>query len=67
MKILALVLAAVFILLAVLAATGSTSFMPVLGLDGTHHVKHAILYAILAILSLVWFRFASASVPIASR
>ncbi len=60
MKVLAIVLAVVFIVLCILTATGAMSFAPALGVDGTHHTKHAVLYAVLALLSLVWFRFASA-------
>ena len=59
MKTLALVLAIIFIILALLAWTGIASFLPALGIDGTHHVKHGILYAILAVLCFVWMRFAS--------
>jgi len=57
MKILALVLAVVFILFAVTAATGICSAVPALGFDGSHHIKHAIVYAILAVLSALWYRF----------
>jgi hypothetical protein len=57
MKILAIVLALFFIVLAVTAAFGLCSYVPAIGLDGTHHTKHAILYAILGVLSLVWYRF----------
>jgi Zn-dependent protease len=57
MKILALVLIVVFVLFAVTAATGICNAVPLLGFDGTHHIKHAILYAVLAILAAVWYRF----------
>jgi len=61
MRILALVLAIVFIVLAVLAATGAVNFHSrALGLDGAHHVKHALLYVVLCILALIWMRFAAA-------
>ena len=59
MKILALVLAVIFVLFAITAATGLCNAVPAIGFDGTHHIKHAILYAGLAVLSLVWFRFLS--------
>ncbi|MEO6913885.1 MAG: hypothetical protein ABI182_07695 [Candidatus Baltobacteraceae bacterium] len=59
MKMLALVLGIIFIVLAILTATGATSFLPVLGLDGHPHVKHTILYVVLAILSFLWMRFQS--------
>ncbi len=57
MKNLAIVLAFVFIALSICVYLGVWNGLPAIGLDGTHHVKHAILYAILAILSLLWFRF----------
>jgi hypothetical protein len=63
-KILAIVLALVFLVLAILTATGIASFhshiLAVLGLDGAKHLKHTILYAVLAILCFIWARFASA-------
>jgi hypothetical protein len=52
MKPLALVLAAVFFLVAILYWTGIV--LP-------HHVKHGILAVVLGLLCLVWFRFQSAS------
>ena len=57
MKALALLLCLVFVVLAVLTATGVTSFAPAIGLNGHAHVKHTILYGVLAVLSLVWYRF----------
>ncbi len=56
MKILAIVLAVVFVVLGVMAWTGSSNMLPAIGLDGTHHTKHAIGYFVLAILCLVWMR-----------
>ena len=60
MKVLAIVLAAVFIIAAVLAFTGAAHFSDLLGFDGQRHLKHAIVYAILAILALLWVRMAPA-------
>ena len=60
MKILALVLVAVFIIAAVLAFTGAAHFSAILGFDGNRHLKHAIVYAILAVLALLWVRMAPA-------
>ena len=61
MRVLALVLAVLFIILAVLAGAGMVNVHSrALGLDGAHHVKHAILYVVLCILALIWMRFASA-------
>jgi hypothetical protein len=57
MKPLALVLAVVFVILAIMAFVGVNAGVHAMGLDGTRHLKHAVLYAILAALSLVWFRF----------
>ncbi len=54
MKSLALILTAVFLIIAVLYWTGH--FYPV----GVH-VKHGIVSVILALLCLVWYRFQSAS------
>ena len=53
MKPLALILAAVFLIIAVLYWTGH--FVP-----AGVHVKHGIVSVILALLSLVWYRFQSA-------
>jgi hypothetical protein len=63
MKNLALVLAIVFIILAILTATGIASFLPAIGLDGHHHAKHTILYFVLAVLCFIWMRFASSAAP----
>jgi chromate transport protein ChrA len=56
LKTLALVLALLFIVAAIFAVTGWAHFSHVLGFDGVKHTKHAILYAALAILSLLWYR-----------
>ncbi len=53
MKPLALILAAVFLIIAVLYWTGH--FVP-----AGVHVKHGIVSVVLALLSLVWYRFQSA-------
>ncbi len=56
MKILATGLAAAFFVVAILFATGTLQI-------GTHepgpHYKHAILFALLGLLSLLWLRFQS--------
>jgi Co/Zn/Cd efflux system component len=60
MKTLALVLALIFIVAAILAYGGFAHFSShLLGFDGGHNTKHAILYAILAILSLLWYRMSN--------
>jgi hypothetical protein len=53
MKQLSLVLAVVFLIIAVLYWTGITP----LG----YHVKHGIVSVILALLCLVWYRFQAAT------
>jgi cytochrome b561 len=56
MKPLALILAAVFLIVAVLYFIGHGP----LAAPGVH-VKHGILSIVLALLSLVWYRFQSAN------
>ncbi len=63
MKMLALILGIIFVVLAILTATGAVSAVPLLGLNGHAHVKHTILYAVLAILSFLWMRFQANSAP----
>lgn len=53
MKILALVLAIAFFVVAVLYFLPSGPF--------GHHLKHGIVFAILGILALVWMRFQSSA------
>jgi hypothetical protein len=60
LKVLAIVLFVVFAAAAVLTFTGVATFAPILGFDGQHHIKHGIVYAVLAILSLLWMRMAPA-------
>lgn len=60
MKILAVVLFVVFLIAAVLAFTGVAHFSHLLGFDGQRHIKHGIVYAVLAVLSLLWMRMAPA-------
>jgi hypothetical protein len=52
MKPLSLVLAVVFVIVAV---------MYFFGIVLQHHVKHGVLALVLAVLCLVWYRFQSAS------
>ncbi len=53
-KALAVALAAIFFIVAILYGTGVLQI-------GTHepgpHLKHAVLFALLGVLSLVWMRF----------
>lgn len=58
MKIAAIALAVVFFIVAALYATGALQFG---AHEGGPHVKHAILFVILGVLSLVWMRFQGAN------
>ena len=59
MKTFALVLGVIFLVLAFLTATGIASFLPALGINGHHHVKHTVLFLVIAVLCFVWMRFAA--------
>ncbi|MGH7660198.1 MAG: hypothetical protein ACRENA_04680 [Vulcanimicrobiaceae bacterium] len=59
MKALSIVLAIAFFALAGLYWTGAVQF-GVHEASGPHH-KHAVLFAALGILSLIWFRFQTSS------
>lgn len=54
MKIVALALAVIFFIIAILYAAG---VLQVGSHHGGRHISHAILFAVLGILSLVWMRF----------
>ena len=61
MKALAVLLAVIFVGLAICAFTGSIhggahGIAHAAGLDGEPHAKHGVLYLILAALSLIWLR-----------
>lgn len=59
MKALAVVLGIIFVILAVLTATGVAHFAPILGLNGVRHTKHTILYAVIALICFVWARMST--------
>lgn len=59
MKVLAVVIGIIFIILAILTWTGAASFLPAIGLDGKHHLKHTILYFVIAVLAFVWARMST--------
>jgi hypothetical protein len=59
MRAVAVLLAIVFFVLAALYWTGALQFA-VREPGGPHH-KHAVLFAVLGILSLIWFRFQSSA------
>jgi hypothetical protein len=57
MKALAVALAIIFVVAAIVAFTGSAHFAPALGFNGQPRHLHAVLYLVLALLSLIWLRF----------
>ncbi len=59
MKVLAIVLGIIFILAAIATATGVLHFSHALGFDGTRHMKHTILYAVIGILCFLWARMST--------
>ena len=61
MKALAVVLGIIFVILAILTITGIAHFLPAIGLDGHRHVKHTILFAVIALLCFVWARMSTES------
>ena len=62
MKVLANILGVLFAVAAVLAFTGIAHGSRVLGFDGHVHVKHGILYAVIAILAFLWARMSGARI-----
>ncbi len=63
MKIIAIVLGIIFVVLAILTWTGAVHFVPAIGLDGKHHTKHTVLFAVIAVLCFVWARMSSEPAP----
>lgn len=63
MKVLAVVLGIVFIILAILTWTGVSNALPAIGLNGHHHAKHAILYAVIAVFCFIWARMSAEPSP----
>lgn len=63
MKLIAVVLGCIFVILAILTATGAVSAVPAIGLDGHHHTKHTILYAVIAVLCFIWARMSTEAAP----
>lgn len=59
MKVLAVVLGIIFVLAAICTATGILHFSHALGFDGARHLKHTILYAIIALLCFAGARMSS--------
>ncbi len=63
-KALALALAALFFVIAILYGTG---LLQVGAHEAGPHLKHAVLFALLGALSLVWVRFQTKSSPASLR
>jgi hypothetical protein len=64
MKVLAVVLGLLFLILAVCTATGIAHFAPAIGLNGERHVKHTILYAVIAVICFIWARMTTETAPV---
>jgi hypothetical protein len=58
-KALALFLAALFFVLGVLYGLGTINWFTKSGTEHAHHITHLVLCWILALLSLIWYRFQS--------
>jgi hypothetical protein len=65
MKVLALVLAVAFFVIGLLYGMGVINFFTKSGVEHAHHVSHLIVFWVLALLCLIWFRFQGA--PQSSR
>jgi hypothetical protein len=61
MKALAIVLAIVFFIVGLLYGMGMLNVLTRSGQAHAHHITHLVVFWILALLCLVWFRFQSAS------
>lgn len=59
MKPLALLLALVSFVLGILYGLGTINIFTKSGTEHTHHITHLVLCWILALLSLIWYRFQS--------
>lgn len=59
MKALAVVLALVFFVVGLLYGMGMINVLTKSGTEHSHHITHLVAFWILAILSLVWYRFQS--------
>jgi hypothetical protein len=63
MKTLAVILGIIFLIAAILAWTGIAHFSHALGFDGTRHVKHGVLYIVIALVCFAWARMSSDTAP----
>ena len=60
MRVLALILAAVFFVLGILYGLGKINFFTESGAGHAHHITHLVVCWFLALLCLIWARFQSA-------
>lgn len=61
MKALALILAAAFFIVGLLYGMGMINILTKSGEAHAHHVTHLVVFWVLALLSLIWFRFQTSS------
>jgi len=60
MRVIALLLAAVFFVLGILYGMGKINFFTESGSVHPHHISHLVVCWVLALLCLIWARFQSA-------
>ena len=57
MRVIALLLAAVFFVLGILYGLGKVNFFTESGSAHAHHITHLVICWVLALLALIWARF----------
>lgn len=60
MRVIAMVLAAVFFVLGILYGLGKVNWLTESGAAHPHHITHLVVLWVLALLCLIWARFQSA-------
>jgi hypothetical protein len=58
-KTLALALAVIFFILGILYGLGTINVFTKSGTEHAHHVSHLVVCWVLALLSMIWYRFQS--------